>query len=408
MLSQFTFRNYKSFREEALLDFTASSIQEHVSSLHQEDGENFLPVLCIYGPNGSGKSTVLDALNYLRNLILRPIHQVVSEEESEEIIVTSTFRQDVYHKFSPSGAETPVEFEVLLHTETLEVKYEISLLQGEIVLENLYYREFGEEEVHLAFERSHEKVDLGEIVEDLPVEKIKNTMPLLSHFSIHYEIEVMEEIVHWFSSMLVLDFNQVKSEKTLFLPREDKRKEKLFHLLKELDTGISDVRIERNDDGSIKESFMVHTLENGNQCEIPVRDESGGTKKLFSFLSKILVCLEKGDFVIADELDAKLHPKLLRHIIELFTNPESNENHAQLLFTSHDMTTMNKEVFRRDELWFCAKGVDSSSRLYSLKSIKKPNGNSPQNDEVYSKQYLEGHYGADPYIRRILDWGGEE
>lgn len=71
------------------------------------------------------------------------------------------------------------------------------------------------------------------------------------------------------------------------------------------------------------------------------------------------------------------------------------------------LDALNSEVFRRDEVWFCAKGADNSSQLYSLKSIKKPNGKSPRKDEVYSKQYLEGRYGADPYIRRILHWEDE-
>ena len=103
-------------------------------------------------------------------------------------------------------------------------------------------------------------------------------------------------------------------------------------------------------------------------------------------------------------MDAKLHPKLLRYIIELFTNPDINRKGAQLIFTSHDMTTMIPEVFRRDEIWFCALNAENSSHLYSLVSFKKENGSKPRNDETYGKQYLEGRYGADPYLRRLLSW----
>lgn len=107
-------------------------------------------------------------------------------------------------------------------------------------------------------------------------------------------------------------------------------------------------------------------------------------------------------------MDAKLHPKLLQYIIEMFTGPKSNKHGAQLLLTSHDITTMTPEVYRRDEIWFCAKNPLNASKLYSLISIKKENGQPPRNDEHYGKQYLEGRYGADPYIRKILDWGSKQ
>ena len=78
-----------------------------------------------------------------------------------------------------------------------------------------------------------------------------------------------------------------------------------------------------------------------------------------------------------------------------------------ILLTSHDITTMIPEVFRRDEIWFCALDGESSSVLYPLVSFKKPNGSKTRNDEAYGKRYLEGHYGADPYLKQILTWKDE-
>ena len=114
--------------------------------------------------------------------------------------------------------------------------------------------------------------------------------------------------------------------------------------------------------------------------------------------------IDNGDIVVIDELDAKLHPLLLQCIIDLFTNPGINKNGAQLLFTSHDIITMSNEVFRRDEIWFAAINDNAESFLYSLADFKKANGKKPRNDEMYGKQYLEGRYGADPYIMRISEW----
>ena len=117
-----------------------------------------------------------------------------------------------------------------------------------------------------------------------------------------------------------------------------------------------------------------------------------------------MIAIAEGRLVIIDELDAKLHPKLLRYIISLFTNKDINKNGAQLIFTSHDMSTMKNDVFRRDEIWFAALDNDHSSELYSLYEIRKEDGNRINNTAAYDKQYLEGRYGADPYLRTMLDW----
>ena len=72
---------------------------------------------------------------------------------------------------------------------------------------------------------------------------------------------------------------------------------------------------------------------------------------------------------------------------------------------SHDLSTMNSEVFRRDEIWFVAKVNRQNSKLYSLVEFKNDKGESVRKDAKFDKQYLEGKFGADPYLRKIIDWG---
>ena len=115
--------------------------------------------------------------------------------------------------------------------------------------------------------------------------------------------------------------------------------------------------------------------------------------------------LLSGTTLVIDELDAKIHPVLLRYIIMMFSNMNINKKKAQLIFTSHDLSTMNSEVFRRDEIWFVAKGTTQNSQLYSLVEFKNEKGESVRKDAKFDKQYLEGKYGADPYLKRIIDWG---
>lgn len=109
-----------------------------------------------------------------------------------------------------------------------------------------------------------------------------------------------------------------------------------------------------------------------------------------------MMALNEERLVIIDELDAKLHPKLLRYIISLFTSMKINGNGAQLLFTSHDMSTMKKDVFHRDEIWFASLNKEHNSEIYSLYEIRREDWTRINATVSYDKQYLEGRYGAYP------------
>lgn len=410
MLGQFAFSNFKSFKKEAFLDFMAESIKDNEQSVIVDsmDGERFLPVVVMYGPNGGGKSTVLEALGYLRLFLIQTI--VVSKMNEEDIGVDSVRRfasagfKDKYHKFDPKCEKIPICFDILFRLQGVQYKYELSILHNEIIKENLYMQIVGTKDVKIVFERSEEECVLGEELEGISVDKVKKTMPLLAHIAMNYDIDATDRAVKWFLSMHIIDFNKPKKETKIILPKTKEKQEQLFKMMQEMDIPIVGFRVEKDMDGNIVDLYTKHRIDDGRTSEIPFEEESAGTRKLFGCLAEIIECLDRGTLVLADELDAKLHPKLLRYIIELFTNPGINRHGAQLLLTSHDMTTMVPDVYRRDEIWFCARNSENASKLYSLISFKKEKGQPPRNDEVYGKQYLEGRYGADPYIRRILDW----
>ena len=145
---------------------------------------------------------------------------------------------------------------------------------------------------------------------------------------------------------------------------------------------------------------MKHAV-GGKDYELRLSEESAGTQKLMGLASFLLAALERGGTVVVDELDAKLHPKLLRYVILLFKDPEINKNGAQLIFSSQDVSTMRNDVFRRDEIWFAARDEDAASQLWSLADIREANGNLVSKNAAFDKQYLSGRYGADPYLARI-------
>lgn len=410
MLCQFLFGNYKAFKNEAFLDLVAEPIKEHADSLiiDEIDKEKFIPVVAIYGPNGGGKSTVLEALEFIKLLVLQTI--VISkgqEDEKYKLLlgrITRDASREKYHRFSPECKTLPTWFDLLFRVKDRQFKYQLSLVQNMIVEENLYVQNIKDEEVEVIFERNTDECILGQEVEDIAVERVSTSIPLLSHIAINYDIEVIDQIINWFLKMEVINYDNPHKDRQILIPKTERERKRMFEMLQSMDIRIDDVRIVKDIDGNITNIFTKHILENGQLYEIPFEEESSGTRKLFSFLSSCISCLSSGNLLIADELDAKLHPKLLQYIIELFTNPNLNKNGAQLLLTSHDIITMTPKVFRRDEIWFCAKNPMGASKLYSLVSFKKENGLQPRNDEVYGKRYIEGHYGADPYIRKILEW----
>lgn len=374
-----------------------------------QDGDKFLPVISIYGPNGGGKSTILEALNFLRQTLVKPViaskmNENISDEEKQ--ILSNSIKEigkEKYHRFDKICEKTPVKFEILFRFKGYEYKYEISILQNEIIKENLYYRSIDNENVIIIFERTQETCVIGEDIEFVSVEKVKSSLPLLSHLSSSYDITIIDNALSWFLSINFLNYDNPISDKRIIVPKKIKERELFFSMLKKMDINICDFRIEEDVDGKIKDVFCKHII-NEEEFELPIQEESSGTRKIFSCLARINDCLQNGEVLVADELDAKLHPKLLRFIIELFTNPHENQKGAQLLITSHDMINMTPEIFRRDEIWFCALNSNNASNLYSLIAFKEENGKPPRKDAVYGKRYLEGKYGADPYIRKGLNW----
>jgi AAA15 family ATPase/GTPase len=175
-------------------------------------------------------------------------------------------------------------------------------------------------------------------------------------------------------------------------------------LMNEVGINISNFNfVKKADDDTSYDLIFEHTV-NGKTYPLNINQESDGTQKLFNVLPLVIIALAEGRLLVIDELDAKLHPKLLKFIIMLFKNPEINIRNAQLIFTSHDVSIMKSSVFRTDEIWFACKLDDESSDLYSLYELRDENENHIQPSAAYDKQYLEGRYGADPYFRNMMDW----
>ncbi len=227
-------------------------------------------------------------------------------------------------------------------------------------------------------------------------------MPYLSFLAINYKIEPINIATKWFELCIIRNYANPYEEMQLVMRADEVSKKKLVEFLVDVGITISGIQFVKKDDEHI-EILFDHTV-NNHTYQLHLSDESDGTQKLFNVLPLVIIALTEGRLLVLDELDAKLHPKLLRFLIMLFKNPEINQHKAQLIFTSHDISTMKSSVFRTDEIWFACKKDDEASDLYSLYELRDENGNRIGPNTAYDKQYLEGRYGADPYFRNMMEW----
>ena len=398
MLCQFSFSNFRSYRDETTFDFQAATLSEFKDSLIKtEKGIDILPVGVIYGPNGGGKSNLLAALGCVISLVTEPVYEL---GKNHARFIMQQKVSCIPYLFDEDSREEPSRFQLFFRIGEYEYRYYIVLLHGEVEEETLYRRKLGASRAAKIFERNHGKISLGTILGSKNINTEVNVkMPLLSFLAINYSIPVIAEVIRWFEKCIIRNYVNPLAEQQILLSDDDVSKKLFLTMMNDMGIGITGYRFDQQSN----EFYLQRTLHD-TLYELPFSSESDGTRKLFAALPVILMALKEGRLVIVDELDAKLHPKLLRYVIRLFTNPEINKSGAQLLFTSHDMSTMKNSIFRRDEIWFAALDSENSSVVYSLSELRKENNDPINNTAAYDKQYLEGRYGADPYLKNMLSW----
>ena len=399
MLCQFSFQNFKSYKDETTFDFQAAAIPEFDASLlGEEKSGRLLPVGVVYGPNGGGKSNLLQALSCLITTVVKPIRDL--EKTREDIVIQQKAECEPF-LFDDISRDKPTEFQVYFRQGKNEYRYYLALKEDEVVSEALYWRTIGGRKTGTVFEREESNITLGASINKASINTSVNPkMPYLSFLAINYDIPVIAEVQKWFESCVIRNYANPVVDRTVMISKNDDVKRWIVQALNDMGIDLTGYRFDENE----KQLYTQRTV-NGKSYELRFVDESDGTQKLIAVLPVLLMALREGRLVIIDELDAKLHPKLLRYVIAMFKNPKINQNGAQLIFTSHDVTTMRNTVFRRDEIWFAAENDNHESEIYSLYEIRREDNERVNNTAAYDKQYLEGRYGADPYLRNMLTGG---
>ena len=410
MLIRFSFKNFKSFKDENLLDMEATSLKEHEYNIAETDNINLLKVAAIYGANASGKTNVLQAFDYMKKRIL------VSDDSKK----SSPIDEENIYSFMINNEPISLEVEILAKNNKI-YKYGFEILKDSIVSEWLYYKKVNK--FYKIFERAKEKVEVDKKYDNKIGGYIldANTLFLNLITKLKNNNSDYKNVYDWFVNANYLDLGNPRFEDfinnriSLKILSDEKYKMELLRFIKTFDSGIEGIKttpdsIEavKNNNGVI-DIEVIHKGKNGAIKGFPLYLESNGTRKMFHLFDFFMDALKNGMVLFIDELDAKLHPLLTRYIINLFHNSEINIGNGQLIYSTHDTVNLNKDTFRRDEIWFTEKNRDGISEIYALSDYiledneegKNKTSKKVRNDATYNKDYLTGRYGAIPVLEEF-------
>lgn len=414
MLIQFSFKNYKSFREEATLDLSAAKMTEFSERVVSIGSEKILPVAAIYGANASGKSNIYNAFEYMSEYVVDSFKYGDEDEKFEEFRPTpflfdstsadaeSSF--EVYFTLPGDKNERTYNYGFCIDKEGVTEEWLNSKAKTARKYSTVFYRGNSEEELDLSgFPKSSR--------DNIQVALEKQV--LIISLGAKLKIGKCKAIRDWFMANEFADFGDPFTNFFMsrrlpkgFVTDKDVQK-KVVEYFSSFDEHIRDFRIEKvpEEGESREEKYKINALhkmiDSDEMAEIPLGLESAGTLKMFALYPELQEVLEKGSVFFIDELNARLHPLLVRNFLLTFLNPEINVNHAQIVFTTHDTWQLSNQLLRRDEIWFVEKDERGVSTLYSLADFVDEDGSRIRKDESYEKNYLIGKYGAIPMLKAI-------
>ena len=361
----------------------------------------------LYGANASGKSALIKSLNFVKKFIY------ISSKESSinDDIPTDSF------KLSTATEQEPSEFELIFIHNDIQYRYGFEVTEQEVIAEWLYIKDKRETEYFYrdedGYELNQSKFKIGKTLTD---QNMVRPNALLLSVAAQFNDPTAKEVFDWLRQFSIISGLESRAYEA-FTINETKQnasfKNQVLALLQQADLGIDDFLTEENSERELPEflkefrdeiSFTddvktFHRKYDENNAPLKERvvfdmdrQESNGTQKYFHLAGPLIHTLNEGRILVIDELDTRLHTKLVSHIISLFHNPAINTKAAQLIITTYDTNLLDEATYRRDQVWFVKKDRYGASSLYSLNSFTS-------STENYEKKYLEGRYGAIPYIQ---------
>ncbi|MCH5264518.1 MAG: ATP-binding protein [Lachnospiraceae bacterium] len=389
MLVQFMVKNFLSFKDETILDMTAvNAYKEHEYNLiNYNDKEKFLRVAAIYGANASGKSNLYLAVSCFQEIVAKSFNNVNDDGK--------TAIAEYYAPFLFDQDETNAEFQIIEILGDFEYKYGFEYNDKKVVSEWMYRKNLSTNRNTVIFERAESSVELGAAVRrecDIYKKQIPaETLALSFYNKLKLKTDIFREVYAGIMDLMVVPTSFYEDKEILkkFLPKViDRDKNKLVEFLSAIDTGIHDIYY-ITDEKDIR-IYTTHIGSDEKKYSLNLFSESEGTQRSIIIFINAQVAVFDNLTMFVDELNIKLHPLLLKLIIDLFYNENST---AQLVYTTHDTTLLDKKFFRRDQILFVQKDEYGHSELMSLSDFKV------RSDASFEKDYLAGVYGGIPRIK---------
>ncbi|MBW1924384.1 MAG: ATP-binding protein [Deltaproteobacteria bacterium] len=417
MLIEFSVTNYRSFLTTQSLTLAANTATELQEENTFPSPVSNLPRLLrsavVYGPNAAGKSNLIQAIGFMKRFVLSSAKE---SQEGEKINVTPFL-------FSEENRGTPSEFEVLFIQAGVRYQYGFAVNSQRVTGEWLFA--YPEGRVQKWFERNHDPESQKDVWYFGPKltgrkkvwQEATRSNALFLSTAIQLNNEQLKPVFNWFDHKLHV-IGQGESIAPAFSAgecEEEDKKKKILEFMNAADLSITDISLEKKEFSmedlpsdmpqKLKEEigrefegkkftrvFLMHpSSDSGEGISLELNEESAGTRKLFALAGPWLDVLDNGFILFVDELDTSLHPLLVRFLLNLFHNSETNPNNAQLIFATHDTTILDQTLMRRDQVWFIEKDEENASRLYPLSDYR------PRKGEALQKGYLYGRYGALPF-----------
>ncbi len=420
MLIEFTVSNFLSFREPARLSLikgVGNELQDTHIFLPTALGA--LPMLrsaAIYGQNAAGKSNFIRALQVMTQIVL----ESARETRADEPLPVTPFLLNEY------SARQPSEFEIHFISEGVRYQYGFAATRERVT-----------EEWLLAYPKARPQRWIDRRYDDKAQTYVWGTMDklvgkkqlwqeatrpnaLLLSTAIQLNNQQLQSVFKWFSDILhVAGIGRWSPGFSIKSCEQEKAKERVISFVQAADIDIDDIELENEkfniadlpDDmpdlvknelarelkgKSIVNVKTAHILDSGKKVLFDMDNESDGTQKIFALSGPWLDTLEHGYVLVIDELHDNLHPLIVKFLVKLFHDPETNPKNAQLIFTTHDTSILDQNVFRRDQIWFCEKDKSHSTMLYPLTDFRPR-----KKVENLERGYLSGRYGALPYVKNI-------
>ncbi|RJP30441.1 MAG: ATP-binding protein [Candidatus Omnitrophota bacterium] len=434
MLIEFSVANLRSFKEKQTLSMVANNkdkkLPDNVIDLDMPglSKVRLVKSVAIYGANASGKSNLFKAAEFMRNFVVNSATELKPDEETGV----------VPFKLDSECEKEPSEFEVIFIHDKVRYQYGFAVDKNRVFDEWLYAFPHGQPQCWFTrtwdkdqriFEWKFSTYLKGE-KESLKEKTRSNTLFL--SMAAQFNHEQLTKVYNFYSdNFLCLEGSDVNPEFTaLLMEKNCEISKSVKSMIRQADLGISNIEInvgipdnlesrkksdktekaiiellkknELSRKKKLPENYrykklislnMIHEQKKTRKLVTFLKeDESEGTIKFFSLIGHFLYLISNGYFLIIDEIGAKIHPLLIRNLIQIIHNSTFNKRGSQLIFTLHDTTLLDQDLFRRDQIWFTEKNNEGATILYPLTDYK------PRNDEALQKGYLAGRYGAIPFL----------